>query len=61
VFYLFYRAGVLRLAPASLRPPYLVVPPAFGKRTLSFSPAPGPGDDETEEARYFRGTKVYVN
>src|SRR6185369_11540457 len=60
VFYLFYRAGVLRLSPASLRPPYLVIPPPFRKRTLSFSAAPGPEDDETEEARYFRGSKNYV-
>ncbi len=60
VFYLFYRAGILRLAPASLRPPYLVIPPAFGKRTLSFSPAPGPEDDLTPEARYFKGRKAYV-
>jgi hypothetical protein len=60
VFYLFYRAGVLRLAPPSLRPPYLVIPPAFGMRTLSFSAAPGPEDDLTEEARYFRGSKTYV-
>ena len=60
VFYLFYRAGVLRLAPASLRPPYLVIPPAVGKRSLSFSAAPGPEDDKTEEARYFRGGKAYV-
>jgi hypothetical protein len=60
VFYLFYRAGVLRLWPATLRPPYLVIPPAFGKRSLSFSAAPGPEDDETEEARYFRGRKDYV-
>ena len=60
VFYLFYRAGVLRLSPAALRPPYLVIPPAFGTRTLSFSAAPGPEDDATEEARYFRGSKDYV-
>jgi len=60
VFTLFYRAGVLRLWPPSLRPPYLVIPPAFGKRTLSFSAAPGPEDDETEEARYFRGRKAFV-
>lgn len=60
VFTLFYRAGLLRLSPVQLRPPYLVIPPAFGKRTLSFSAAPGPEDDETEEARYFRGSKVYV-
>ena len=60
VFYLFYKAGVLRLWPTSLRPPYLVIPPAFGKRSLSFSAAPGPEDDETEEARYFRGSKAYV-
>ena len=60
VFYLFYRAGLLRLAPASLRPPYLVIPPALGKRTLSFSPAPGPEDDDTPEAIFFRGGKAYV-
>lgn len=60
VFTLFYRSGILRHSPVSLRPPYLVIPPAFGKRTLSFSPAPGPEDDATEEARYFRGRKVYV-
>jgi hypothetical protein len=61
VFYLFYRAGVLRICPEALRPPYLVIPPAFGKRTLSFSAAPGPEDDETPEARYFRGGKKYVS
>jgi hypothetical protein len=60
VFSLFYKAGILRLAPTSLRPPYLVIPPAFGKRTLSFSAAPGPEDDLTEEACYFRGGKTYV-
>lgn len=60
VFSLFYRAGLLRLAPRSLRPPYLVIPPSFGRRTLSFSPAPGPEDDRTKEARYFRGSKSYL-
>lgn len=60
VFYLFYRSGLLRLAPDSLRPPYLVIPPAAGSRTLRFSSAPGPEDDLTEEAKYFRGGKVYL-
>jgi len=60
VFYLFYRSGVLRLSPESLRPPYLVIPPAPGSRTLSFSPAPGPEDDLTEEARYFRRGKEFL-
>jgi hypothetical protein len=60
VFYLFYRSGILRLSPESLRPPYLVIPPAPGSRTLSFSAAPGPEDDLTEEARYFRRGKEYL-
>ena len=60
VFSLFYRAGVHRVVPTSLRPPYLVIPPSFGKRSLRFSPAPGPEDDQTEEARFFRGSKSYV-
>lgn len=61
VFYLFYRAGLLRLAPSSLRPPYLVIPPAPGSRTLRFSPAPGREDDRTPEARFFRGGREYLN
>lgn len=60
VFYLFYRSGLLRMAPEFLRPPYLVIPPAPAQRYLRFSPAPGRGDDETREARYFRRGKDYV-
>lgn len=60
VFYLFYRTGLLRMAPEALRPPYLVIPPAPGSRTLHFSPAPGAGDDETPEARYWRGGKEFL-
>ena len=60
VFTLFYRSGLLRMAPVALRPPYLVIPPAPGTRTLSFSAAPGPGDDETGDARYWKGGKEYV-
>src|SRR5690348_2673689 len=40
VFGLFYRSGVLRICPEALRPPYLVIPPAPGSRTLRFSAAP---------------------
>jgi len=59
VFSLFYRSGILRFAPATLRPPWLVIPPGFGPagRILRFSPAPGPEDDDTPEARYYRGAK----
>lgn len=60
VFYLFYRSGLLRLAPDALRPPYLVIPPSPGSNHLSFSAAPGRGDDDTREARYFRGGKEYL-
>ena len=60
VFYLFYRSGILRWSPVSLRPPYLVIPPAPGSRSLSFSAAPGREDDVTEEATYFRGGKAYL-
>ena|SRR5579862_7301513 len=60
VFGLFYRAGLLRLCPVTLRPPYLVIPPRFLKRTLSFSAAPGREDDETPEARFFRAGKTYL-
>jgi hypothetical protein len=60
VFSLFYRAGIPRLIPASLRPPYLVIPPTWAARSLRFSPAPGPEDDETAEAVFFRGPKTYV-
>lgn len=60
VFYLFYRSGLLRFCPESLRPPYLVIPPAPGVRELRFSPAPGRGDDQTPEVRYFRGGKEFL-
>ena len=60
MFYLFYRAGLVRLLPEALRPAYLVAPPTLGRRTLSFSAAPGPEDDLTPEARFFRGGKRYV-
>lgn len=61
VFYLFYRSGVIRLLPNSLRPPYLVIPPPLaGKKVLRFSPAPGPEDDETSEARFYRGSKDFL-
>ncbi len=54
VFYLFYRSGLLRFAPAALRPSFLVVPPpVLGERVLRFSPAPGPEDDATPEARFY--------
>jgi hypothetical protein len=61
VFYLFYRSGILRWAPLSLRPPYLVIPPGPGSRRLRFSAAPGPEDDRTPEAEYFRRGKEYLN
>jgi hypothetical protein len=60
VFYLFYRSGILRLAPEAFRPPYLVIPPGPGTRSLSFSAAPGPEDDRTPEAQYFRRGKEYL-
>ncbi|HLY11312.1 MAG TPA: hypothetical protein VKW04_18565 [Planctomycetota bacterium] len=60
VFGLFYRSGLLRICPESLRPPYLVIPPGPGSRTLRLSPAPGPDDDLTPEGRYFRGRKEYL-
>jgi hypothetical protein len=60
VFTLFYRSGLLRFCPEALRPPCLVIPPAPGSRTLSLSAAPGPEDDETPEARYFRGGKEFL-
>ncbi len=61
VFYLFYRSGILRFVPDALRPPWLVIPPPpIGARVLRFSAAPGPADDDTPEARYFRGAKEFV-
>src|SRR5258708_23242958 len=44
VFYLFYPSGGLRLSPNSLRPPYLVLPPAFAKRSPSSSAPPSTED-----------------
>ena len=61
VFYLFYRSGLIRLLPSGLRPPYLVIPPPLaGSKVLAFSPAPGPEDDETSEARFYRGSKEFL-
>lgn len=60
VFTLLYRSGLLRLAPFQVRPPYLVIPPLPGQRWVSFSAAPGPEDDATPEARFFRGGKEYL-
>ncbi len=54
VFGLLYRAGLLRCCPQALRPPYLLLPPGFASRTIRFSAAPGPEDDGSREARYFR-------
>ena len=58
--YVFYRSGILRVAPEALRPPYLVIPPGPGRRRLSFSAAPGPQDDRTPEAEYFRRGTDYL-
>jgi len=60
VFGLCYRAGLLRFCPEGLRPPYLVIPPTFTARTLRLSAAPGPEDDRTPEARFFRAGKRYL-
>lgn len=57
VFYLFYRAGLVRMLPEALRPTHLVIPPAFGRRTLFFSAAPGPEDAESPEALFYHGDK----
>lgn len=62
VFYLFYRSGFLRWVPSPFRPPFLVIPPPIlEERVLRFSPAPGPEDDETAEARYYRGSARRMN
>lgn len=61
VFALFYRSGLARFLPASLRPPDLVPPPPVaGRRTIRFSAVPGPDDDEAPESRYFRGRKEFL-
>ncbi len=61
VFYLLYRSGLLRFLPEACRPPYLVIPPPIaGERVLRFSGVPGEADDETQEARYFRGPKRFI-
>jgi hypothetical protein len=60
-FALLYRSGLLRWAPESLRPPFLAPPPPMaGERTLRLSAAPGPEDDETSEARFFRGPRRFM-
>jgi hypothetical protein len=62
VFSLLYRSGLIGCAPAALRPPYLVRPPRWGKsRVLRFSGVPGPEDDETDEARFFRGPRNFLS
>ena len=61
VFYLFYRTGLVRLLPVSLRPPYLVLPPIPGSpKSIRFSATPGPEDDDSPESRFFRGSKEFV-
>jgi hypothetical protein len=60
VFGVFYRSGLLRAVPRSLRPPGLVRPPGLGRRSVSFSAVPGPEDDDTPEAKFFRGSTTYV-
>lgn len=61
VVYLFYKLGLMRLAPAFLRPPYLLMPPSpFGPRELLLSPVADDEDDQTPEARYFRGEKEFL-
>ena len=57
VFYLFYRAGLIRMLPPSLRPTQLVMPPFFGRRTLTFSAIPDPDDDQSPEAQFYRGSR----
>jgi hypothetical protein len=60
-FYLFYRSGLLAFVPENARPPYLIRPPLPGEsRIVRFSPVPGPGDDETAEARYWKGPKRFI-
>ena len=61
VFALLYRSGLVAFLPAPLRPPYLVRPPRLGEGpVLSFSGVPGPEDDGTEEARFFRGPRRFI-
>jgi hypothetical protein len=61
VFYLFYRFGFVRLLPDSLRPPFLVIPPTLGARRISFSPAPGPEDDLSKEATFYRSGRTWIS
>ena len=61
VFTLLYRSGLIALAPAALRPPYLVRPPRWGEgEVVRFSGVPGPEDDATDEARFFRGPRTFI-
>jgi len=60
VFGLLYRSGLLLLAPPGLRPPCLVRPPRPGEGSVvRFSGVPGAEDDDTEEARFFRGNRTF--
>jgi hypothetical protein len=62
VFGLLYRSGLVLFAPPGLRPPCLVRPPRFGEGpVVRFSGVPGPEDDETEEARFFRGNRTFFS
>ena len=59
VFYLLYRLGLVRFCPDGLRPPNLIVPPLpVGERVFRFSGSSGPEDEESEEAKFFLGTKT---
>jgi len=61
VFYLLYRSGLIGLAPEALRPPWLVPPPPLGgERVLRFSAVPGEADDESAEAKFFRGPAKFL-
>lgn len=62
VFGLLYRSGLVRFAPPGLRPPCLVRPPRIGEGPIvRFSGVPGAEDDGTEEARFFRGKKLFLS
>lgn len=62
VFGLLYRSGLIACAPPALRPPYLVRPPRLGgSQVLRFSGVPGAEDDETDDARFFRGPRNFLS
>lgn len=61
VFGLLYRMGLVAFLPPAARPPYLVKPPSLGGRgVLRLSAVPGPEDDESPEARFWRGSRRFV-